>query len=134
MPRKSTEERAGAFYRTDGEPPRPPKHLSPRARQLCKIIAASRPPDFFTVGCWPLLGQYCEMAATQEVNLAAMACNPDDVDAQKVVRNMSMALNATATKLRLAISSIDKKSGVLTEREPEPTEDRLLFGGSNLRF
>jgi hypothetical protein len=100
-----------------------------------KEIAASRPPDFFTRGSWPLLEQYCEMAVLQEGYLAMLRDDPLNPELQAVTIKMAAALNATATKLRLAITSVDKRSGMLTEKEPAPgPSDDTLFGGNVVRF
>jgi hypothetical protein len=136
MPRRSAEDRAGAYFRTGGTPPLPPKHLSVKAKALWREITASRPPDFFTRGSWPLLEQYCEMSVLQGDYLRMLRADPLNPEVQAVVIKMAAALNATATKLRLAITSVDKRSGMLTEKgEPEagPSDD-TLFGGNVVRF
>jgi phage terminase small subunit len=136
MPRRSPEARAAAYYRTGGKSPPAPDHLSPKAKRVWREITASRPPDFFTRGSWPLLAQYCELDVLQQGYLTMLRDDPLNPEVQAVTIKMAASLCQLATKLRLAITSVDKRSGLLTEKgDPEPRQgDDTLFGGNVVRF
>ena len=65
-----------------------------------------------------------------------MSEHPSDAERQRVVRAMAAALCQTATKLRLAITSLDRRSGRLDEKEPsaKKTNADVLFGGNVVQF
>jgi hypothetical protein len=135
MPRKSPENRAASYFRAGGQPPAAPGHLSPAARKLWQSIVAVRPPELFQPGARELLVQYCEMSILQQGYLARLRDAPDNPELQATVMKMSAALCQLATKLRLAQTSIDKRSGLLTETEPEQPKGKsgdLLYGGDGL--
>jgi hypothetical protein len=148
MPRKPAEDRAAAYFRSGGKPPPAPPHLSPKAKKLLRDITSARPPELFQPGSTELLAQYCEMCCLQEIYLADLANDVRNPELQVIVMKMAAALCQLATKLRLALTSIDKRSGILTEREPDlaaeaPSDgsnvrkfpDRsVLFGGGKTRF
>jgi phage terminase small subunit len=137
MPRRSAEDRSASYYRTGGKPPLAPSYLSPKAKRLWKDIVSCRPPELFKPGSQELLGQYCELCIQQEMYLTWLRDDRRNPELQATVIKVATTLCQLATKLRLALTSIDKRSGILTEREPEGSADNvtLLFGGSGpLRF
>lgn len=117
MPRLSAEDRAAAAWRAGGAPPKPPKHLSRRAKALWRNIVASRPPDYFGPGSTPLLESFVVAVLAARVLAVVVEENPIDkagVDAWLAVVKVETAL---ATKLRLAVSSaIKPHAGKLNER------------------
>jgi phage terminase small subunit len=135
MPRRSAEDRSAASYRAKGKPPVPPAHLDPQAKVVWRTIAASRPPDFFTPGSLPLLESYVTALVMHRwyMNLwRTDSINRDNF--VKPITALNVNLSMIATKLRLAITSVDKRSGLLTEREPTVDglggdDNVLLFGG-----
>jgi phage terminase small subunit len=138
MPRKSPEEKAAAYWR-QGRNPRPaPKHLSTEAAKLWRDIVASRPPDLFSPGNYELLAQYCELSVLQEGYLAMLREDPQSPEYQATVCRVASTLCQLATKLRLALTSIDKRAGILTEREPvaEPQRGKraVLFGSNVIKI
>jgi hypothetical protein len=136
MPRKSPESIAAAYYRTKGKAPAPPAHLDADAKRIWQQITASRPPDFFTVGALPLLEAYVTALVMHRWYMDLWkrdAINRDGF--VKPIAALNANLSMLATKLRLAITSVDKRSGILTEKGDVTTEDNvikadILFGGN----
>jgi hypothetical protein len=139
MPRISADARAGAYYRAKGKPPAPPAHLDPQSKAIWRTITASRPPDFFTAGSLPLLEAYATSLVMHRWYMDLWRTDPVNRDGfVKPITALNANLAMLGTKLRLAITSIDKRSGILTEREPSidgqgdgtVIDGSLLFGGS----
>jgi phage terminase small subunit len=131
MARQSAEDRAAAYWRARGKPPAPPSHLSPKARKLWREIVASRPPELFAPGSTELLAQFCELSIQQQGYLTWLREDPRNPEIQQTVCRVGNTLCQLATKLRLALTSIDRKAGILAEREPEVDDkDDTLFGGN----
>jgi phage terminase small subunit len=136
MPRKSVEDLAAAYYRTKGKAAAPPPHLDDGAKAIWRQITRSRPPDFFTAGSLPLLEAYCVALAMHR--WYANLWRTDFTNRDNFVRHiasLNSSLSMLAVKLRLTNSSIDKRSGKLTERgDPVPEDGErdnvhgLLFG------
>ncbi len=117
MPRLSAEDRAAAAWRAGGSPPKPPKHLSRRAKVLWREIVASRPPDYFGPGSTPLLESFVVTVLAARVLAVAVEENPIDKTAADAWLAMVKAETTLATKLRLAVSSaIKPHAGKLNER------------------
>ena len=117
MPRLSAEDRAAAAWRAGGAPPKPPKHLSRRAKAMWREIVASRPPDYFGPGSAPLLESFVIAVLAARVLGAVVEENPVDKAAADAWLAMVKAKTALATKLRLAVSStIKPHAGKLNER------------------
>jgi hypothetical protein len=133
MPRRSAEGRSAAYFRTGGKGPEPPRDMSAFARRLWRSIVASRPPEFFPPGQQELLRQFCELAEMRRFYRDMWEDHRDNQDFVKAIVQLSTTLNATAVKLRISNSSaIDKRSGILSEREPVPeggASVHLLYGG-----
>jgi phage terminase small subunit len=135
MPRRSIEDRIGAYLRAKGKHPRPPDILSPSANALWRRIVNDRPPDFFRPAAQELLAQYCELCITQRINLEMVRLDPKHVKWQGAAARMQAVINSTAVKLRLAVSSsVQKKAGILDEREVDigDGDNVLLFGGGKV--
>jgi hypothetical protein len=83
-----------------------------------------------------LLAQFVEMAGVQEHDCKAMSEHPSDAKRQRAERTMAAALCQTATKLRLAVRSVDRRNARLDEEEPsaKKTKADVLFGGNVVRF
>ena len=117
MPRLSAEDRAASAWRAGGEPPKPPKHLSRRARAMWREIVASRPVDYFGPGATQLLESFVVAVLAARELAVAVEATPSDkaaIDAWLAVVKVETAL---ATKLRLAVSSsIKPHAGKLNER------------------
>jgi hypothetical protein len=136
MPRKSAEARSAAYWRSGTKPPAAPKILSPSAAALWRKIVVTRPPDYFTPATLEMLAQFCEISITQRLNFERLRRDPLNTEIQRNVARLQQIINSTAVKLRLATSSsVDKKSGILDEREPDLSDDGdnvitdVLFGG-----
>jgi phage terminase small subunit len=130
--RRSAEDRSAACWRVGGKPPAPPAHLDDDAKKIWKAIAASRPPDFFTPGALPLLEAYCTALVMHRWYLDSW--RRDQLNRDNFVKHIA-ALNASlsmlATKLRRAITSIDKRSGILIEKG-DPS--KWMPGGNVTKF
>jgi hypothetical protein len=141
MPRKSPEAIAGMYQRHAGKSMSPPSHLEPDVAAIWKAVAGSRPPDFFNVGNAPLLEAYCEALVMQRFYVGIWRDDPNK-DHVRSITMLSTTLASLATKLRLANTSIDKRSGILSEQgDPEPTGETgnviradVLFGDGTARF
>ena len=131
MPRQSADARAAAVFRAGGHRP-PPRGLPPRARALWREIVGCRAPDHFDPGSFPLLRQFCILAAHTETLEAELA-----VDAHALEEMLAVARTMTtlATKLRLTVQSrVRYDAGALDERLPDPTTPvSRLLGGRALR-
>jgi hypothetical protein len=109
---------------------------------IWKIITASRPPDFFNSGNSALLEAYCTTLVMHRFYVMMWRENPASRDHVRSLTMLNASLAQLATKLRLANTSIDKRSGILTEKgDPEPTGERgnviradVLFGDGTARF
>jgi hypothetical protein len=136
MPRISHEARSASYYLSGGKPPEPPSHLSVKAKAIWRGIARSRPPDFFTAGALPLLEAYVETIVVRRFYTEMWARDRGNADYVKALVSINSSLSQLATKLRLANTSIDKRSGHLTERgDPAPdAANVLLFGGGERRL
>jgi hypothetical protein len=132
MPRKSADERAAGYFRTGGKGAEPPRDLSAFAKQLWRGIVASRPPEFFPPGQQELLRQFCELSEMRRFYRGVWERDRDNAEYVKAMVALANAINATAVKLRISNSSaIDKRSGILSEREPElggDSKGKTLFG------
>jgi hypothetical protein len=130
MPRRSAEDRAGAYARSGGKPPEPFTPLSPRAKQMWRDICRFRAADYWDAPAQLILGQFCELCAVQETNMEMLRKDPTNSDLQRVAVRMQATLNSCAVKLRLTPSAVlSKKAGVLSgEHEPEtgPSDDTLF--------
>jgi phage terminase small subunit len=133
MPRKSAEDRAGAYWRAGGRPPAPPDILSASAKALWRKIVGSKPYDYFEPAAQELLAQYCELCITQRLNFEQLRREPLNPDWQTMSARMQAPINSLAVKLRLSPSAIlSKKHGILDEKEVDtmtPDSNVLLFGG-----
>ena len=117
MPRKSAEDRAAAAWRAGGEPPKPPKYLSRKAKALWREIVASRPADYFAPGATQLLESFVVASVAARELAPKIAADPGDRGLAEAFRRHSAVMATMATKLRLAVSSaIKPHSGRLTER------------------
>ena len=117
MPRLSAEERAAAVWRAGGEPPKPPKCLSRKARALWREIVASRPADYFGPGSTQLLECFVVASVAARELAPKIAADPGDKGLAEAFRRHSAIMATMATKLRLAISSAVKPhAGKLNER------------------
>jgi hypothetical protein len=140
VPRRTPEDIAAAYLRTGGKAPEPPAHLDAKSKQVWRIIASSRPPDFFTAGSLPLLEAYVVALVMLRFYHAEWCRDQTNDGYLKAITALNNSLATLATKLRLSISSIDKRSGLLTEKgDPPSSEDGkvihdVLFGGGVRKF
>jgi hypothetical protein len=142
MPRRSADDVAAAYLRTGGKPLEPPPDMEASAKRIWRIIAASRPPDYFNAGSAPLLEAYVEAIVMHRFYTGMWRHDRGNPDYLKAITACNASLSMLATKLRLAITSIDKKSGVLTEKgDLTPTGEPgnvikadVLFGAGPQRF
>ena len=117
MPRQSAEDRAAAAWRAGGAGPKPPKHLSRKARAMWREIVASRPADYFAPGATNLLEAFVVASVAARELAPKIAADPGDKDLAEAFRRHSAVMATMATKLRLAVSSaIKPHAGALTER------------------
>jgi len=141
MPRQSVEGKAGAAWRARSQQVKvvhePPEHLSDDARRLWAKILASKPADWFEEGSLPLLAQYCDLVAEQaklvQQRNELVRLKPVDImdrtaivtartRVAKSILEHSAQCSSLAIKLRLTVqNTIDRKSGILTEKQPEAT-------------
>ena len=110
--------------------------MSKGAKKIWLEIVGERPVDYFRSGARTLLAQFCEMAATQEENMAMMRADPLNPEFQKLVRDMGNSLNMTAAKLRLSIqTNYRPDNGKMAEKEASPEgKDAMLYGSNVVRF
>jgi hypothetical protein len=137
MPRKSPEERSAAMYRAGGKPPEPPADLNPDAARIWRLIASSRPADWFDHGSLPLLRRLCRTAVSVErLHDAYDALDPTSSKAAELAKQIT-AMNASVAglsqKLRLSVqNAIVWDSGKRTERAGlgnSPLRKSRLLGG-----
>jgi hypothetical protein len=137
MPRQSVEAKAGARFRArpKNELPQPPEHLSLEARKIWARILSTKPADWFDEGSLVLLAQFCDLVAEQAKLVLQRTeleqLKPTNIldrtevikarlDINKAIREFALASTTAATKLRLTVqNTIDRKSGVLSEKPPE---------------
>jgi hypothetical protein len=136
MPRRSAEARVGAYFRTGGKPLGPPAHMTADTKRIWHVITASKPPDYFSPASGPLLEAFCEALVMHRFYMSMWREDRANAGYLKSICMLNASLSQLATKLRLAITSIDKKSGILNEREAGPSDggNILLFGGHGVRF
>jgi hypothetical protein len=127
MPRKSPEARAAMYWRTRGKPLEPPADMDAAVRRVWRVIASSRPPDFFNAGSAPLLEAYATALIMLRFYHAMWRDDRTNPDYLKSIVALNSSLAQLATKLRLSISSIDKRSGILDEKEPTDDEGCTLL-------
>ena len=155
MPRQSADARAAAAFRAGSSHPKPPRGLTGRAKGLWLEIVRSKPIDWFDPGSFPLLRQYCVLAAYAEevgtrlrvvprggpavaggepvepVDPAALAAARSA--AVKELREVAATCTSLATKLRLSVqSNVERHSRMLDEPglPPAPVATRPhLIGG-----
>jgi phage terminase small subunit len=128
MPRISPAARAAAIWKTGGQKPRPPKHLSADAKRIWSEIVDDRPADWFRPGSLLMLEQLCEVMVAQRKALMQLAKNPNDPDTIRAVKDFAAIVNGTAVKLRLSVQAdVDRRSRRVDEKEPGA--DVLLLGG-----
>jgi hypothetical protein len=137
VPRKSAEARSAAYLRSAGKPLAPPRHLEASVRRVWLSITRSKPPDYFSAASAPLLEALCEAVVMRRFYADLwhrQVFNREDYVKPLVALNSSIA--QLSTKLRLAVTSVDKKSGILTEGgDPEPRDGNVvLFGGRRAKF
>jgi hypothetical protein len=152
MPRQSVESRSAAAWRTNllkcKSLQEPPEDLSDDARKLWAKVLASKSADWFDDGSLPILAQYCDLLAehtklVREPN-ALNQLKPVDILDRTALSNARIRINkliidhmqASATravKLRLSVqNTIDRKSGMLDEKQPEATAVNPLLAGRRL--
>jgi phage terminase small subunit len=130
MPRKSAEDRSGAYWRSGNKPPSPPDILSPRARALWRRIVRTKPCDYFEPAAQELLAQFCELSITQRLNFEMLRRDPLNPEWQTMSARLQAPINSLAVKLRLSPSAVlSKKDGRLDEKEVDIGANVLLFGG-----
>jgi phage terminase small subunit len=134
MPRKSAEDIAGAYYRTEGKPPVAPEHLSPQAKKLWREITSSRPPDYFTAGATQLLEAFCQTTEMHRFYMSVWAHDRTNVDYVKAIATLNASLSTLATKLRLALTSVDRRAGILTEKGDVAADGAPLYGSNITKF
>jgi hypothetical protein len=137
VPRKSVENRAAAFMRPASKRslPQPPEHLSPEARKLWARVIACKPADWFDDGNLPILAGYCdatverdkmvlrrtELEAVKPAGLMdRIELNKALIDINRSILDHASKAAILAAKLRLTVqNTIDRRSGVLGEKQPE---------------
>jgi phage terminase small subunit len=138
MPRISAEARSAALFNAGGKPPPPPAHLSKRAKEIWREVVRSKPVDYFKPGALSLLGNFCQLAACQEIYMRDLAAEPHNYELQSTVCKVAAQMNSAAVKLKLTPSAVhDRKAGILTEKgEPEAEDGKgdVLYGGNVVRF
>ncbi len=134
MPRKSESARAAAIYRAKGKAPAPPAHLDAESKKIWRRITHSKAVDYFEPGSEPLLEAYVRSLVMHRFYSSIWENDPHNRD--EVVKNIVALNNSLAqlgTKLRLAITSVDRRSGILDEKGLYPEKmgksGDLLFGG-----
>ena len=109
--------KAAAVWRAGGAGPKPPKHLSRKARAMWREIVASRPADHFAPGSTHLLESFVVASVATRELAPKIDADPGNKDLAEALRRYSAIQATQATKLRLAVSSaIKPHSGKLTER------------------
>jgi hypothetical protein len=130
MPRESAASRAAAKWRFGGEPPKPPRGMSPAARELWKDIAGARPPAFFQPGATCLLRTFCEITVALEQMTPKLAGSMDETLLKRVqvLTNLQALL---AQKCRISVQSAIKwdRALVMERSEPPKSEHAHLLGG-----
>jgi hypothetical protein len=131
MPRKSPEAKAAMYWHTKGKPLEPPADMDAAVKRVWRVIASSRPPDFFNAGSAPLLEAYCETIVMLRFYRTMWRDDRTNPDYLKAIVALNSSLAQLSTKLRLSISSIDKRSGILDEKEPVEPDNvlRWTFSG-----
>jgi hypothetical protein len=132
VPRKSAEDRSAAYWRTGGKPIAQPAHLDGKVRAVWRVITASKPPDYFSPASAPLLESLCEAVVMRRFYSGLWHRAPDNHDYVRAITSLNGSISQLSTKLRLALTSIDKRSGLLTENEPavDADDNVILFGGA----
>jgi hypothetical protein len=134
MPRKSSEELAGAIWRQRSKPPSPPARLGKEARELWQQIVLDRGPEHFRGSNFELLAQYVELCcdARQLSKTLSGLGGPTDPKYASMMRTrmrLITTINSLAKTLRLPPQSdIDRKSGRLSEKG-HGLGDHPLLGG-----
>jgi hypothetical protein len=127
MPRISPAARAAAAWRTSGQKPPAPKHMSAKAKRIWQTIVDDRPTDWFRPGSLLLLEQLCSVMVAQRELLPQLERAPDDADLIKAAAAYANIINMTATKLRLTVQAdVEWHSRKTDEKEAAPN---ALLGG-----
>jgi hypothetical protein len=127
MPRISPAARAAAIWKTRGQKPWPPKHMSTEAKRIWSAIVDDRPADWFRPGNLLLLEQLCEVMVAQRKAMAQLAKVPGDPEIIRAVKDFAAIVNGTAAKLRLTVQAdVDRRSRRVDEKEPQAD---VLLGG-----
>jgi hypothetical protein len=127
MPRISPAARAAAIWKTRGQKPSPPKHMSTEAKRIWSAIVDDRPADWFRPGNLLLLEQLCEVMVAQRKAMAQLAKVPGDPEIIRAVKDFAAIVNGTAAKLRLTVQAdVYRRSRRVDEKEPQAD---VLLGG-----
>lgn len=144
MARRTAESLAAATFQAGGAPPAPPKHLSKEAAAVWRVIAASKPADWFDPGAQILLEAYCESAVHHRklshkiTTVSRSRAGDKDEQLKTLEKRAELArrgLATLATKLRLSVqANVDWHSRKIAERgntpdQPKPTARSTLLGG-----
>jgi hypothetical protein len=140
MPRISAEARSAANYRCKGKAPSPPPHLDPESKRIWRSICHSKSVDYFSAGSEPLLEAYVTSLVTHRFYMNMWHTDTFSRNEYvKAIVGLNNSLAQLATKLRLAITSVDRRAGILMEKGDFPHEEppenvTLLFGGPKVQW
>lgn len=131
MSRMSPEARGAVSHGAGSRLPHAPKWLGADEAQLWREIIRSKPLGWFDPSSLHLLGQYCAVLAAAQRAAVRVAEVDGPFMSERIKDLVRLNGNCTtlATKLRLTVqTTVDRKSGMLTEKNDEKAEDKLLGG------
>ena len=105
-------------------------------KRIWHVITASKPPDYFSSASAPLLEAFCEALVMHRFYMSMWREDRANAGYLKSICMLNAAFRSWPRNCGLAITSIDKKSGILNEREAGLSDggNVLLFGGHGVRF
>jgi hypothetical protein len=107
-----------------GRPPPPPR-LSKAERQIWLDVVASRPPNYFDAGTWPLLEAFCLHSVVTDGLAAEVRSDQNNKRLRDEHRKQSAMVAMLATKLRLA--KMQRRQHQSSEERETPTPRRRLW-------